>query len=83
MKYLTFNNIIRAEIKLKDTEGHFSHIWTKFFDHYLILKKVFYSIYEQWHNIIVKCYLLYAFCNFKNVNLRNGNGVMVCGLLGR
>ena len=46
MKYLTFNNIIRAEIKLKDTEGHFSNIWTKFFDHYLILKKVFYSIYE-------------------------------------
>ena len=46
MKYLTFNNIIRAEIKLKDTEGHFSHIWTKFFDHHLILKKVFYSIYE-------------------------------------
>ena len=43
MKYLTFNNIIRSEIKLKDTEGHFSHIWTKFFDHYLILKKVFYS----------------------------------------
>ena len=75
MKYLTFNNIIRAEIKLKDTEGHFSHIWTKFFDHY--------CIYEQWNNIIVKCYLLFAFCNFKNVNLRNGNGVMVCGLLGR
>ena len=47
MKYLTFNNIIRAEIKLKDTEGHFSHIWTKFFDHYLILKKVFYSIYDR------------------------------------
>ena len=63
MKYLTFNNIIRAEIKLKDTEGHFSHIWTKFFDHYLILKKVFFIVSMNSGTILLSnviCFLLFV-----------------------